>query len=504
MAQYVTAWAVRFYNGDILLNTQYVQDGLAAVDPVQAGYINEPTKASTAQYDYAYNGWDQTFSRITMTRKINAVFSSTVRTYTVTFYNGSTVLQTVNNVPYGGSATYTGSTPVKSGVSNPEAYSFVGWNPTPTNITGDTKCYAQFNSPLEIAEITDSWEVILAAVADGTYKTKYSVGNYKALDLGSEGVVNMQIAAFDADPLADGSGNAAISWVSKELLKTNKRMNPASEANYVYPEVPSWTASSNTWTSQNRYNVSDAKAKWTITATTAGTLTITYKTSNSNASRNKLSLTVNGTAVATDYTSTSNGTYTVDVAAGDTVVIEATYSQLSANYDYYGTIAFSSTGTFTTAAEVQNAPKRVLDNYKEGTGGVGGWPLSEMRSYYKNTLKALIPEAVRNSIKEVSKSNYVTNTAGSMERNTSVEDVWMPSYREIFGGTSCEQSGPMYTTLFSDAASRIKKRPTASSGEWWWLRSAYNDGNFYGVYASGSNGSNSAGNSYGVALGFCT
>ena len=440
----------------------------------------------------------------TTARRINAVFSSTVRTYTVTFYNGSTVLQTVNNVAYGSSATYTGSTPIKSGVNNPDDYTFVGWNPTPTNITGDTKCYAQFSSPLEIAEITDSWETILAAVADGTYKTKYSVGNYKALNLGSEGTVNMQIAAFDADPLADGSGNAAISWVSKELLATNKRMNPSVETNYTYPEVPSWTASSNTWTSQNRYNVSDAKAKWTLTATSAGTLTITYKTSNSNASRNKLSLTVNGTAVATDYAATSEVSYTLEVATGDTITVEATYSQLSASYNYYGTIVFSSTGTFTTAAEVQDAPNRVFESYKENTGAIGGWECTEMRSYYKNTLKPLIPELVRNSIKEVSKSNNIITTDNKTERTTSVEDVWMPSYREIFGGTSYEQSGPMYTTLFSDAASRIKKRPSASSGEWWWLRSAYIYNYFCIVYGNGYNNYNIAYTSTGVAFGFCT
>ena len=490
----------------MLLNTQYVQDGLAAVDPVTAGYISAPTKASTAQYNYTYNGWDQTFSRITMTRKINAVFSSTVRTYTVTFYNGSTVLQTVNNVAYGSSATYTGSTPVKTGVNNPDDYSFVGWSPAPTNITGNTACYAQFNSPLEIAEITDSWEVILAAVADGTYKTKYSVGNYKALDLGSEGTVNMQIAAFDADPLADGSGNAAISWVSKELLATNKRMNPALETTYVYPEVPSWTASSNTWTSHNRYNVSDAKAKWTLTATSAGTLTIKYKTSNSNTSRNKLSLSVNGTAVATDYAATSEVSYTLEVATGDTITVEATYSQLSASYNYYGTIVFNSTGTFTTEAEVQNAPNRVVDSYVNATGSIGGWEDSEMRTYYKNTLKPLIPEIVRNAIKSVSKTNCEWTTDNSFVRTTSEDDVWMPSYREIFGGTSYEQSGPMYTTLFSDAASRIKMKPQASSGAYWWLRSAYNFNTNYFcyVYSNGFYNYYNAYYSYGVALGFCT
>lgn len=57
--------------------------------------------------------------------------------------------------------------------------------------------------------ITDSWEDILASEQDGTYATKYNIGDFKPLDLGSEGVVDMQIVAFDADELADGSGNKA-------------------------------------------------------------------------------------------------------------------------------------------------------------------------------------------------------------------------------------------------------------------------------------------------------
>ena len=500
VAQYVTAWAVRFYNGDILLNTQYVQDGLAAVDPVGAGYINEPTKASTAQYDYKYNGWDQTFSRITMTRKINAVFSSTVRTYTVTFYNGSTVLQTVNNVAYGSSATYTGDTPVKSGVSNPDDYSFVGWSPAPTNITGNTSCYAQFNSPLEIAEITDSWEVILAAVADGTYKTKYSVGNYKALDLGSEGIVNMQIAAFDADPLADGSGNAAISWVSKELLKTDKRMNPAlagSGGTFFKTE------GTNTWTSKNQgLHNTTCTSTWTVVANADGTLTINCTVDSEGS--DKLTVTVDGTTVMNNIGGKAQTvTHTVDCTAGQTVTVVASYkkdSSSNTNSDT-ATIAFDSTMGISITASAE-----VAGSLTEGTGACGGWESSEMRTYYKNTLKPLIPEAVRSAIKSVSKTGCEWTTGGSFVRTTSVEDVWMPSYREIFGGTSYEQSGPMYTTLFSDKASRIKMKPQASSGAYWWLRSAHysNNGYFCGVNGTGYSGNYNANYSNGVALGFCT
>ena len=35
----------------------------------------------------------------------------------------------------------------------------------------------------------------------------------------------MQIAAFDADELADGSGKAAMTWISKQLLKTEPDMS---------------------------------------------------------------------------------------------------------------------------------------------------------------------------------------------------------------------------------------------------------------------------------------
>lgn len=70
----------------------------------------------------------------------------------------------------------------------------------------------------ETGEILDSWDQIIASVNDGTYSTKYAVGNYKPLDLGNEGIVAMQIAAFDADTLSDESGNAHVTWIAGTLL----------------------------------------------------------------------------------------------------------------------------------------------------------------------------------------------------------------------------------------------------------------------------------------------
>lgn len=88
---------------------------------------------------------------------------------------------------------------------------------------------SQIRAIEDYPEVCDpySWVAVSKAIENGTYKDVYKIGDEVPVDLGSEGVINMQIAAFDADTLADGSGTAAISWVAKELLKTGCRMNPS-------------------------------------------------------------------------------------------------------------------------------------------------------------------------------------------------------------------------------------------------------------------------------------
>ena len=201
-------------------------------------YSGRPSRSSTAQHTYTFAGWSRTpggaadadaVKAVTADRDVYAAYTENIRKYTVYFYNEDTLLQTVRNVPYGGDAEYTEAVPLA--VDGPaEEYPFMGWNPTGKGITGDTKCYAQFGSPLEIKEITDPWDAILAACADGTYAGKYKIGNYKPLDLGDEGIIRMQIVARDKDALADGPGTAHFSWIGMELLKTAKNMNPVHSA----------------------------------------------------------------------------------------------------------------------------------------------------------------------------------------------------------------------------------------------------------------------------------
>ena len=78
---------------------------------------------------------------------------------------------------------------------------------------------------MRVGKISDSWEEIIAAGEDGTYINKYQIGDTKELDLGEEGVIKMELVAFDADELADGSGKAHMTWVAKDLLRTRRAMD---------------------------------------------------------------------------------------------------------------------------------------------------------------------------------------------------------------------------------------------------------------------------------------
>ena len=315
-----------------------------------------------------FTGWSPTVSTVTGNVTYTASY---IPTYTVRFMNGSEVLQTVT-VQQGQTANYTGTTPTKTDVDNPDDYEFSGWSPSNTNVTSNRDCVAQFNFVGVPETISDSWDQILANIQNGTYKTKYQVGDMKKLNLGTEGTVSMKIVAMDTDDLASG-GKAPITWISEQLLNSYHRMNP-SKSNNV-----------------------------------------------------------------------------------------------------------------------------------EGTGTIGGWEKSEMRTYLKETIKPLIPQNVRSGIKEVTKHSNIFDTSGTKVLNSvTTDDVWIPSNQEIFGGTSYETLGHVYSDVFTDANSRKKFKVGASSAYYWWLRSADNTSYFRCVDGRGGSDISGASITFGVALGFCT
>lgn len=219
------------YDGSELLYTETITDG------GDGAYSGTPGRSSTAQYTYTFAGWSReknatsgdadATKNVVADRSVYAAYTQTVNKYTVTFVrasaDGGGTLQTLNNVAYGTTPSYTGATPTST---QGEEYEFTGWTPALGPITGNTTYTAVFvNASVEVVEIADSWDQIIANIDNGTYATKYKVGNYKPLDLGTEGVINMQIVGIDYDELASG-GNAPLTFIGIELLKTLKSVNP--------------------------------------------------------------------------------------------------------------------------------------------------------------------------------------------------------------------------------------------------------------------------------------
>lgn len=176
-------------------------------------------------------GWDRDLSQpITGDTTITATYKPM---YTATFVRasadgGGTLLTA--QFEEGATVTYSGSTPTST-QGTAEDYPFEGWSPALGPIYANTTYTAQFGSPVQDVEITDSWDTIIAKIDDGTYKTAYKIGNYKPLDIGTNGTINMQIVAFDEDDLASG-GKAPITFISKEVL-----LNTGNESNTYKWEV---------------------------------------------------------------------------------------------------------------------------------------------------------------------------------------------------------------------------------------------------------------------------
>ncbi len=76
---------------------------------------------------------------------IYATPSAPAPTYTVTWKNGDTVLETDTDVAEGATPTYDGTTPEKAEDEN-YTYTFAGWSPEITAVTGDTEYTAQFTA----------------------------------------------------------------------------------------------------------------------------------------------------------------------------------------------------------------------------------------------------------------------------------------------------------------------------------------------------------------------
>lgn len=131
-------YTVSFYSGDSLLQSSEVEYGAT---PTLNG--PNPKKAMSEGFSYTFKGWSPKIVTVTDNADYFAVYDSTVRTYTVSFMNGSTTLKTMT-LEYGSVPNYTGK-PSKAS-SEKYKYTFVGWSPKVDTVRGDVKYQAVYDS----------------------------------------------------------------------------------------------------------------------------------------------------------------------------------------------------------------------------------------------------------------------------------------------------------------------------------------------------------------------
>ena len=165
------------YDGTVISNSMFAFGTAAsAIKPAN------PKRSSTAKFTYSFKDWTPIVIDVKKAATYTAVFDSTVRTYTITFMNGNTKLQTID-VEYGKIPKYTGKTPTKSS-NNKYSYTFAGWSPKIASVTKAATYQAVFDSTKQTGLIETrfvSSELSVRALARSIQISAAPVGSIYAI-----------------------------------------------------------------------------------------------------------------------------------------------------------------------------------------------------------------------------------------------------------------------------------------------------------------------------------
>lgn len=108
----IEQFAVTFMNADgNVLEVQYVDKGEDAIDPTtRESNPLSPTIASTIEYDFTFAGWDSALTDIFGERIITAIYTESLRRYTIKYVSKGITMQESTGL-YGENVPYTGVAP---------------------------------------------------------------------------------------------------------------------------------------------------------------------------------------------------------------------------------------------------------------------------------------------------------------------------------------------------------------------------------------------------------
>lgn len=207
------------YDGLTEYGKKAVAVGDDCADPIARGIFTTPTRESDVQYNYTFYDWattpngaaDSSWNKaITEDKTVYANFASSVRYYTITYYDsdGTTVLKT-ESLAYGATPSYT---PTKAN------YVFGGWNPGVTSVTGDATYTVVWEEKVTFA--TASWAKIAEIAESGNAANYFALGDERDITINVNGKsvsVPFVVVHFGDTECQDGN-IAGITLLSKHAL----------------------------------------------------------------------------------------------------------------------------------------------------------------------------------------------------------------------------------------------------------------------------------------------
>ena len=132
-----------------ILQSEEVEYGVTPTAPAN------PTKAATAEWTYTFAGWDKEIISVAEATTYTATYTATKNSYTVTWKNEDGSVIASETLEYG-------TTPAHADINKESTaeytYTFTGWTPQITAVTGDAVYTATFDSTVNQYTVTFYWE----------------------------------------------------------------------------------------------------------------------------------------------------------------------------------------------------------------------------------------------------------------------------------------------------------------------------------------------------------
>ena len=112
-----------------------------------------PTKDSTVEHTYTFDGWDKEVTSITGDVTYQATFKEELRKYTITWVDEDGTSLKSEEVAYGEVPSYGDNNPVKES-TNTHTYTFNGWSPNVASVSGDATYTATYLEQVRTYTVT--------------------------------------------------------------------------------------------------------------------------------------------------------------------------------------------------------------------------------------------------------------------------------------------------------------------------------------------------------------